>query len=49
MITQHQIIYLEKTSESLKLPKEDYKLTQNLANNKSTPKHKSSVSSYRAG
>ena len=49
MTVQHQIIYLEITPESLKLAKENYKLTQNLANSKSTPKHKSLLSSYRAG
>ena len=42
-------LFGENISESLKLAKENYKLAQNLANGKSTARHKSSRSSYRAG
>ena len=45
----HDHLFGENISESLKLAKENYKLAQNLANNKFTPRHKSSGSSYRPG
>ena len=42
-------LFGENILESLKLTKENYKLAQNLAKSKSTPRHKSSGSSYRPG
>ena len=41
-------LFGENISESLKLAKENYKLAQNLTNSKSTLRHKSSRSPYRA-
>ena len=47
--TTSDYLFGRNISESLKLAKEYYKLAQNLANNDSTPRHKSSESSNTAG
>ena len=47
--TTSDYLFAENISESLKLAKENYKLAQNQANSKSTPRHKLSGSSCRAG
>ena len=47
--TTSDYLFGENMSENVKLAMENYKLAQNLANSKFTPRYKSSGSSYRAG
>ena len=47
--TTSDYLFGENISKSLKVARENYKLAQNFANIKSTPRHKSSGSSCRAG
>ena len=46
--TTSDYLFGENISESLKLAVKNYKSAQNLANSKSSPRHKSLGSSYRA-
>ena len=47
--TTSDYLFGENISENIKLAKENYKFAQNLANSKSSSRHKSLGSSYRAG